>query len=263
MRAETVRPSTWLLGAIAGWAMLVWVLALAGLGHRIEQLPADPSLAQPLPPLPSAAAPALGPLAQYTEFSNRPLLNDDRRPHAFLLKPEGETQQETFKFVLTSVLLTPGLQMAIVQPEGGGPSIRLRVGEAPDTAPSYPLVSLTPRGAVFTGPDGDRTLDLRVFNGVGGEPPTSVRTPSVAAGAAGERPIRPTATVPAPPPPPMSVNPAAPTPAHPPAPVVTTVPNAPAMTGDAQVEEIRKRIEARRALLRAQSQPPPAPEQTK
>lgn len=263
MRADATSPRTWLLGAVAGWAMLVWGLALFGLGGRIERLADDPALAQRLPALPSATSERLGPFAQYNEFTSRPLFYEERRPLPFLLQPEGEEQRETFDFMLTSVLLTPRLQLAIIQPTGGGESIRLRVGEAPDSAPSYQLLSLTPRGAVFTGPEGEQSLELRVFDGAGGEAPTAMRLPSAnsgAAGSAGRGPAR--GMTPAPVVQPTPGKPATTTGINPPAPAVTSPPAGPPQTSDAQVEEIRKRIEARRAQLREQSQPEPVPDKT-
>lgn len=269
MNAEATSPRTWLLGAVAGWTMLVWVLALFGLGGHIERLADDPSLAQKLPALPAAVPERLGPFGQYSEFSQRPLFSDDRLPKPFTLQPEGEAQQETFNFVLTSVLLTPRVQLAIIQPDGGGESIRLKVGEAPDAAPSYQLLSLTPRGAVFAGPEGEKTLELRVFDGAGGEAPTAISaTPTAGASNAGRVPQRPTRDLNVPQNPALSTKPTAGAATNAP-PVVTNPPPSPAPTPDAQVEEIRKRIEARRAQLREQqqsqpqpSQPAPAPDKT-
>lgn len=270
MTPEATNPRTLLLVTIAGWAMLVWVLGLFGLGGRIERLADDPSLAQRLPVLPAAVPERLGPSGQYGEISRRPLFSEDRLPKPFTLQPEGEAQQETFKFVLTSVLLTPRLQLAIIQPEGGGDSIRLKVGEAPDTAPSYQLLSLTPRGAVFAGPEGEKTLDLRVFDGSGGEAPTAV-TANPATGTRNRVSPRPAGTMTAPQPQDTQAPRPSPVASNP----APTVVNPPPETSDAQVEAIRKRIEARRAQLREQSQsqppqsqppqpppPPPAPDKT-
>ena len=261
MHAEATSPRTWLLGTVAGWAMLVWVLALFGLGGDIERLADDPALAQKLPALPPAVPERLGPFGQYSEFSQRPLFSDDRLPKPFTLQPEGEAEQETFNFVLTSVLLTPRVQLAIIQPDGGGESIRLKIGEAPDSAPSYQLLSLSPRGAVFAGPDGEKTLELRVFDGAGGEAPTAVRVAPVAGAVAGQGSQRPPRNMAVPQNPASSPKPM-PGAATNAAPVVTNPPPPPAPTPDSQVEEIRRRIEARRAQLREQSQPTPASEKT-
>src|SRR5690606_35542113 len=77
-----------------------------------------------------------------------------------------------FDYVLTSVLIAPDFRMAILQPREGGDPIRVRVGTAPEAAPAWRLASLEPRSAVFDGPGGERTLELRVSDGEGGIPPT-------------------------------------------------------------------------------------------
>jgi general secretion pathway protein N len=275
MRAEIPGARTWLLGGVALWALATWMLGLFGLGGRIERLPPDPALLQPLPAVPAQGEERLGPLAQYSEFGDRPLFTTDRRPQSFVINPVDEDAPAEFEFVLTSVLLTPGLEVAIVQPSGGGDSVRMKVGETSDAAPGWRLLSVAPRSAVFEGPEGPRTLELRVFDGVGGEAPTALSTPAQAAakpaadaGAARARaaaaaaagnagaapPDRPvvvtTSSQPAPTE--VAVPPPAPAPGQQP---VQPEPNDPAIrTPEDQVNAIRQRIEARRARLREQAQ---------
>lgn len=256
MRVDGVAVRTWVLATLAGWALLLLVLALLGMGGRVQLLPDDPSLQWRLPQLAPAPPERLGPLAQYAEIGTRPLFSEDRRPQPFSLTSEGdEAAAPAFDFVLTSVLLTPGLRMAIVQPSAGGESIRIKLGEAAESQPSWRLTELTPRNAVFEGPDGRKSLDLRVFNGTGGEPPTAL-------GSAGQ-------------PAPGAKAPAMPKPAvtQPAAPTATPSPQAtdqapadadetsPEQTpnAEAQMESIRKRIEERRAQLRQEAHPPAAP----
>ena len=266
MRAESPGARTWLLGGVALWALATWLLGLFGLGGRIDRLPPDPALVQALPAAPRPGDTRLGPLAQYAEFGDRPLFTTDRRPQPFVINPEDESAPAEFEYVLTSVLRTPGLEVAIVQPSGGGESVRLKIGEAAEAAPGWHLVSLTPRSAVFDGPEGQRTLELRVFDGVGGEAPTPMaaqaatrpgREPAAqdqdgrgqsAAGSpragVGERPVVvTTSSSPAP----TEVEVPAPGQPEPDA-------NAPPATPDEQVDAIRQRIEARRARLREQAQ---------
>lgn len=263
MRADAAGARTWLLGALALWALAFWVLGLAGLGGRIERLPEDPALLQRLPQPPAAAEERLGALEQYGSVGQRPLFTDNRRPQLFLINPEGEESPNTFDFILTSVLLTPRVELAILHPTAGGDPVRLRVGEAPEDAPAWSLVSLTPRSAVFAGPEGNNTLELRVFDGTGGEAPTVVSTPrpdaagatpANAPGAAGpdNRPRTAAASAGGVPPP------AAPPPAQVPAPTVAEETAKP-LTAEAQVDAIRQRIEARRAQLRQQAQQPTPP----
>lgn len=269
MRADAAGAKTWMLGALALWALALWVLGLFGLGSRIDRLPADASLLQRLPQAVPASPERLGGLPQYAEIGDRPLFTNDRRPQPFFIDPEGEgEEQDTFEYVLTSVLITPTLQMAIVRPqEEGGEPVRLRVGEAPEASPGWTLASIGPRQVVFNGPDGERTLELRVFDGVGGEPPTAMATGPASPAGAGARPTRPGATAvtgqraqgPQAGSIPVttsssSITVPAPTPAS------TTADAAPAdapaaeAVADDQVEAIRRRIEARRAQMREQTQ---------
>lgn len=263
MRVEGIAPRTWLLGTLAGWALLVWLLALLGMGNRVQHLPEDPSLVPRLPQLATAPPERLGPLSQYSEISARPLFSEDRRPQPFSLTAEGDGDNAPkFDYVLTSVLITPTLKMAIVQPSAGGDSIRVKLGEAAEALPSYRLTALNPRSAVFEGPDGEHALDLRVFDGNGGQPPTAVQAPEettdadASAAQPGQKPAR-RAVMPKPPvqstPTP---SPAVPSPATAPPPNDDNGPDT-----EAQIEGIRKRIEERRRQLRQQNQNPPAPAQ--
>jgi general secretion pathway protein N len=268
VRVDSAGPRTWLLATLAGWALLVWVLALLGMGGNITPLADDPSLVQRLPSPPTPPPERIGTLAQYGEAGARPLLSEDRRPQPFSLQPEGEVAPApSFDFILTSVLRAPGLQMAIVQPSAGGESIRMRLGEAPDEAQGWRLVELHPRSAIFEGPEGQKTLDLRTFDGVGGEAPTAMAAPQAAdmparpgvARATDASAPMPAASVPRPLPPGTPPKPVtAPTPT--PTTAAASPPGATPLTPEAQMEAIRKRIEARRAQLRAQAQQeqPPA-----
>ena len=270
MRADTPGARTWLLGAVALWALATWMLGLFGLGGRIARLPPDPALVQALPAVAPPGEQRLGPLAGYTEFGDRPLFTTDRRPQPFVINPEDEAVAAEFEYVLTSVLLAPGLEVAILQPADGGESVRVKVGETAEAAPGWHLSSLSPRGAVFDGPEGQRTLELRVFDGVGGAPPTPMAT-------SGERQVRRSQPAPAPAqgraaggqpaaPPPgrngerpegvdmagpaMSAEGDAPAPGQPPADADADAP----AVADEQVDAIRRRIEARRARLRENAQ---------
>jgi len=180
MRAEDVGARTWLYVGLAGWAVLVWVLAMFGMGGSIDRLDDDPSLRQALPttgPVPEAR---LGPYAQYADIGARPLFTDNRRPQPFVIDPMGEAEAggNDFDYVLTSVLRTPALQLVILQPAAGGDPVRVKLGEAPEGAPGWVLQSVQARSAVFVGPEGERSLDLRLFDGIGGQPPTPMAMPA-------------------------------------------------------------------------------------
>ena len=112
MRVEDVGARTWLLGAVAGWGLLAWLLAVFGMGSRIAPLLDDPTLVKPIPALPAPIANRLGPIGQYAEIGARPLFAEDRRPKAVLRCKASamlDASQE-FDYLLTSVLITPNLQ---------------------------------------------------------------------------------------------------------------------------------------------------------
>lgn len=258
MRLDDAGPRTWLLAATAGWALALWLLALAGMGGRITPMPDDPDLVQRLPQPAPPAAQRLGPLAQYAEIGARPLFSEDRQPQPFSLQPEGEQAPEKeFDYVLTGVLLTPSLRMAILQPASGGESLRLKVGEVLEPLPAWRLVALLPRSAVFEGPEGERALDLRSYDGIGGAAPTALRDPAASAPASQMDPTgaQPPVAVPA------SATDAIAPPAQMPTGQTAPMVEEATATPESQMEAIRKRIEARRAQLRReaqQQQQPPA-----
>lgn len=222
MRLDQVRPMTRVLAVLAAVAVLGWVLALAGVGAHAGVADDDATLAQPVPKLQASAATHLAPLAEYTEAASRPVFAHDRRLHAFVLAPgEGRAASDSngFDYVLNSVLIAPAFQMAIIEPAQGGDSVSVRMGESADPIPGWRLVELAPRSAVFDGPGGRKTLELRIWAGDGEAPLMSA----------------------------MSVAPQ-PAPADQ-ADVETTEAPAPTQVQE-QMEQIRKRIEARRAQLR-------------
>ncbi|AXK70938.1 general secretion pathway protein GspN [Lysobacter sp. TY2-98] len=227
-----------MLGAFAGWALLAWVLALAGMGSHITEGKGGAITDSRLPTLPASdAAATLGPIGQYGEIAARPLFATDRRPHPFSLVTDNDQAGATSEFdlVLTSVLITPQASIAILQKPDGSESWRVKIGDAPDSFPAWRLVSLQPRSAVFEGPEGQKELTLRVYDGKGGAAPTAMTSaPSVP---------------PSPVPMPTGVAAAAPPPTD-----ATSAPD------PAQIEQIRQRIEARREEMRrrAQNANPPA-----
>lgn len=249
MRADSLSPKTWLLAGIAGWAVCLWVFALLGLGERLGASDAE------LEPqrLPSTAIPRTdrpGPQAQYAEIGTRPMFSEDRKPQKFIIDGTGdEAQVNTFDYTLTSVLIASGVQLAILKPAtDGAEPVRVKVGEAVESAPQWTLASLLPRSATFRGPEGDKILELRVFNGVGGAAPLPA-PPPVAAGPGGvinqNVPGQPPGgEQPVPQPSPM---------VPPPPPVANAEGDAANVSTQAQLDAIRKRIEARRAQLRQQA----------
>lgn len=257
------RPLTWLLLAAAGWALLLWLLALLSMGARIGTSPADPGLAQPLPSATAAPAEPLAGPQDYAEAVRRPLFFGARRPLPFVLAGSDDDAADDFDFVLTGVLIAPGARIATLQRADGSNGPRVREGEAVAGHGGWRLQELAPRSAVFVGPDGERRLELRKFTGDGEAPATL----PPALPPAPPRPSAATAeqSTAVPPPelieavPPSRAVAASAEPARP-------APQAPAKADteveQSQVDAIRRRIQARREQLRANpppSQPPSSP----
>ena len=181
-RFEQAGPLTWLLAACAGWALLLWLAALLGLGNTVAPTPtitADGALPKASPITPDR----IGPLGQYAEAASRPVFTSDRRPRAFMATgPDGDVegvQAQTLDFILTGILISPQVRLAILQPTGGGEAVRVREGSIPEGASGWRLVEVQPRRAIFQGGGGESTLDLRVF----GEAANPVRRAAAATGA--------------------------------------------------------------------------------
>lgn len=249
--ADHLRPLTLLLGATCLWALSVLVLALAGLGGGVAPA-AGGAVAPAIPNVsltPSQSR--LGPASNYAEVGQRPLLNQDRRPGLAPVEGGGTGELDV---VLSSVLITPRLQMAVFTDNKDASSRRVRLGEVVPGS-NWRLAVLEPRRAVLEGPSGQRELGLRVFDGKGGQAPTSVaegaRAPS-ADGNGSNDAVR-DANLP-PPPQPVATPAPAPVAAQPgnDAPQPDASATAP-LTQEQQVEAIRRRIEARRAQMRAEA----------
>lgn len=218
--------SGWLLAAFCGWAVLVWIGAWLGMGGRVAD--AEAGAGGALPQATAAAPDRIGPLAQYSAAAARPLFTEDRRPRSFLATiQDGDGQDpasNNLDFLLTGVLISPQVRLAILQPTGGGESQRVREGSSPEGASGWRLVEVQPRRALFEGAAGQASLDLRTY-GDAAAPPVPIAMDAADHAA------------PPPPPPP------------PPAAVQEGDANSPAVT-QARIEAIRRRIEARRAQLR-------------
>lgn len=243
--ADALRPPTLLLGAVCLWALSLLLLAVVGLGSRFPEATND---IKP-PPLPvvslTRGQSRLGPIGDYLEVGERPLLTVDRRPVA-MIAMDGQAGAAELDVVLTGVLITPRLQLAILTNNSTSTSDRVRVGETVRGS-NWRLVQLEPRKAVLEGPSGQRVLDLRVFDGKGGEAPTPIvasaspESASPGGDAQGVQPQPQAIAKPSPQSPPMPAKPevAAQLPAQ--------------VSQDQQVEAIRRRIEARRAQMRAEA----------
>ena len=247
-----IDPRGWLLIAIAGWALLCAVVAVSGFGGRYRLLADDPSQLESLPSVASAnTASPLGPMADYAAASERPLFYADRKPIAVHVAGSGDAGRP-LDVTLTSVLITPSLQMVIVQDNHTGKSFRAHEGQPLEgDYAGWRLVAMTPRSAVFDGgAQGKITLQLRVFDGHGGEPPTNAGPEALANGMPGAPPSSPAPAAS------VQANGAGPASSDNQSP--SAVATLAAAEAQRQAEQIRQRIEARR--LQAQGQAGNAPQ---
>lgn len=225
-----------MLGALFLWALGVLILALSGLGSRFAPALVD----QPPPRLPTVSLTRsqsrLGPLAAYVQVSQRPLMNENRQPSVQVAVDGGEGNAE-LDVVLTSVLITPRLQMAILTGSKDGTSRRVHVGDTVEGS-NWRLVAVAPRSATLEGPGGQRSLELRVFDGRGGQTPSPIAGKDALA-----QPVARNENPTPPPPEPQRVADGAKLP-----------PADQQAAQQQQIEAIRRRIEARRAQLRAEAE---------
>jgi general secretion pathway protein N len=172
MKLEQISLRTGFLLALAGWAAPVWLATGFGLGSQLPGAGGDADAAPSLPSLPPLAAERMPSADSYSAIGERPLFAEDRRPKPYLLG--GSEPAASAALRLTGVLLTGDFGMATFTTEQNR-SLRLRLnGEAVD---GWQLVALQPRQATVIGPGGSQVLELAVFNGQGGEPPTVLRVP--------------------------------------------------------------------------------------
>jgi general secretion pathway protein N len=174
------------LTVFAIWAGGVLLVVEFGLGARYSLHPDGVPEAGQVPEvaLLSGLATAEG-FEHYSSIVERPLFSADRRPIAADAAGQAAADEAPapapLTVVVTSIILTDDKRIAIVVDPSSNKSQTVSMGGAlsGDQA-AWRLVELEPRRAVFEGPGGRSALDLRVFDGQGGEPPTPVAVPSQA-----------------------------------------------------------------------------------
>ena len=140
-------------------------------------------------------------------------------------QPDAAPPPAPLDVVLTSVVMSGEFKVAIVLDNKAQRTQSVRLGSSLEgDQAGWKLVELAARKAVFEGPTGRSELDLRVFDGTGGQAPTALAAPAVAA-----------------------------------APDDATKPEAAPAEGEAQTPEsraelIRKRIEERRRQMREEAE---------
>lgn len=238
------------LAAFALWALLFLVAGLFGFGGKVGVHPDDPSAIKPLPSLElSEAESKLQDIDAYAAVADRPLFNHDRKPlpeqNVASNQPPPPPPPQPLEVELTSVLLVNKQKIAIVQNKKDRKSQSVHVGKSlTGDLSSWKLVELKGREAVFEGPNGKETLELRVFNGKGGKPPTAMpKRPAPQPKPTGNVPAPAVAAQPPPPPPPSKgiEQKQEPAPAQP-------------MTPEERAELIRQRIAERRRQMREEAE---------
>lgn len=232
-----------LMAVTALWALIFAVAGLSGLAGRYRLHPDDPGQVPTLPALDlSRAQSLLQPLENYTDIVERPLFNPDRRPVP-VEDAEGAGEEDApigevspLDILLTSVIITSTVKLAIVTDNRSGESQSVQVGDAlAGEQAGWKLESLEPRKAVFAGPGGSSSIDLRVFDGAGGQAPTAAPVAPVAQAEGAHAPAQEDA-----------------------APAAETAEDAAAGNDTVSAEEratmIRRRIEERRRQMRAEAE---------
>ncbi|NIJ67808.1 general secretion pathway protein GspN [Xanthomonas sp. 60] len=245
MALERLDLRSGLLLGLVGAAGALWLAALLGFGGRPGVPDTEAATPPPLPVLPAMADDPMRDLGSASVINERPVFSEDRRPHPFRLGGGAASTTRTVK--LTGVVLAGEFGMATLTSDENR-SLRLRLNG--DVVDGWQLLALEPRRATVLGPEGAQVLELAVFDGQGGEPPTQLR-PVDLQGRVQGRAAPPSQ-------PPQTTERAAPAAeAAPPRPVPAEAPaGTPATTGPSQeqMEAIRERIRARRQQLQQQQQ---------
>ena len=170
--------------SVLAWSAGTAVVVHTGLGARYSLHPDRAIEASAVPAVQlQRSRLAFADLQRYAVIGERPLFNFDRRP----LPSEDGSQAEQvvapppapLNVLVTSIVITKDHKIAIVTDPATKKATPLRVGGSLEGDQSaWRLVELSPRGAVFEGPGGRSSLELRAFDGQGGEPPTPIALPS-------------------------------------------------------------------------------------
>ncbi len=245
MALERLDLRSGLLLGLVGAAGALWLAALLGFGGRPGVPDTEAATPPPLPVLPAMADDPMRDLGSASVINERPVFSEDRRPHPFRLGGGAASTTRTVK--LTGVVLAGEFGMATLTSDQNR-SLRLRLNG--DVVDGWQLLALEPRRATVLGPEGAQVLELAVFDGQGGEPPTQLRPVDLQGRVQGR--AAPTSQ------PPQTTERAAPAAeAAPPRPAPAEAPaGTPATTGPSQeqMEAIRERIRARRQQLQQQQQ---------
>lgn len=126
-----------------------------------------PGRTPPAVSLPEVQTPLPSPDAHvYVAFAERPLFSPSRKPPALsdtedVLAPKNEPQLPAF--LLTGVIYSEGIQMALIQSVTATDSLRIKIG---DTVDGWTLTRLSAHGALFrqAGQEQEVKLDFAMSN---------------------------------------------------------------------------------------------------
>lgn len=186
-----LRPSSLFLLALATWCVGLAVLAASGIGGRYRLHPDDAALVPPLPTLPEVQELRLDETqAKVLAAAERPLFSEERRPRQVQAGADSADTGE-LHLLLTGVIATPEVGVATFKEETSSKVLRARVGQPLEGHPQWRLTAVEARKATLEGPSGTVQLELRAFDGSGGQPPTVAAAPTPTPSAA---PSAPTAS---------------------------------------------------------------------
>ena len=182
MNLRVSRGLTFGLAAIVASMLLLVVLFWFGVGRGYSWWPLDPATESAGKKKLANAQFRLGPWDGFAELAARPLFNEDRKPTP-PMPPEQQGDQKpprSLDIVLSGVIITPKVRMAMVKEKGKEKSMTVKEGGAlPGDWSAWSLAELKPRGAVFKNSVGEsETVELIAV--ANSQKPTPPPTPRVA-----------------------------------------------------------------------------------
>ncbi|OOG44246.1 general secretion pathway protein GspN [Rhodanobacter sp. C06] len=154
MNAASQRRLTPVLVILALLLGALWLALLAGFGRGVHW---DAPRAAALPPASGkhAGLPTPLPLAEFAPVWQQSLFSPDRKPEAHAASGGSSLGD----LVLTGIILTPQLHMALLHDKNGNKELRLREGQSlPDG--SLSLVEVKPRSVILDSAQGRTELKL-------------------------------------------------------------------------------------------------------
>ncbi|HKE47198.1 MAG TPA: hypothetical protein VKB52_03970 [Rhodanobacteraceae bacterium] len=160
MNVQTARLMTTALGAACGFLVLTALLQYAGVGRGYRWAPDDPDSAPTLPGGAIDEKPLkLPPSSAFAEVDAHPLFNEDRAPTpAGADEGDSALPQSPLNILLTGIISTPSVKIAMVQDKARNQSVALKVGMPLEgDQASWTLVEVKPRSVVFRSAANERS----------------------------------------------------------------------------------------------------------